>query len=81
MCTEATLVEGGERFGPDGMAGHGTIPEINRMVEPGREVRVEAVFDPNAHGPAGIGRANRVISVLVGTRTMVELKFTVYVTP
>lgn len=81
MCTEATLVESGERFGPFGMPGHGTIPEINRMVEPGRGVTVEAKFDPNAHGPAGIGRINRVISVLVGSRSVVELKFTAYVTP
>lgn len=81
MCTEATLVEGGERFGPFGMIGHGTIPEINRMVEPGRGVLVEAVFDPNAHGPAGIGRINRVISVVVGSRAIVELKLTAYVTP
>ncbi len=81
MCTEATLVEGGERFGPFGMRGHGKIPEINRIVEPGRGVFVEAVFDPNAHGPAGIGRANRVISVLMGSRATVELKFTAYVTP
>jgi hypothetical protein len=81
MCTEATLVEGGERFGPFGMAGHGSIPEINRVVEPGGEVSVQAVFDPNAHGPAGIGRANRVISVLVGAQTVAKLKFTAYVTP
>ncbi|MEE8435781.1 MAG: hypothetical protein V3S64_13435 [bacterium] len=81
MCTEATLVEGGERFGPFGMPGHGIIPEINRMVEPGDGVTVEAMFDPNAHGPAGIGRINRVISVLVGTRNKVELRFTAFVTP
>lgn len=81
MCTEATLVEGGERFGPFGMIGHGSIPEINRVIEPGREVTVEAVFDPNAHGPAGIGRADRVVSVLVGSGTIVKLKFTAYVTP
>ena len=81
MCTEATLVESGESFGPYGMPGHGMIPEINRIVEAGRGVTVRAVFDPDAHGPAGIGRANRVISVLVGTRAMVELKFTAYVTP
>ncbi len=81
MCTEATLVEGGERFGPFGMRGHGSKSEINRMVEPGQAVTVEAAFDPNAHGPAGLGRANRVIWVMVGSRTLVELKFTAYVTP
>lgn len=68
-------------MGPFGMPGHGSIPEINRLVAPGHGVTVEAEFDPNAHGPAGIGRINRVISVLVGSRAMVELKFTAYVTP
>jgi hypothetical protein len=81
MCTEAVLVQGGERSGPFGMPGHGSTPAIDRVVQPGSEVTVEAIFDPNAHGPAGIGRANRVISVEVGTRTLVELKFTAYVTP
>ena len=81
MCTEATLVESGERFGPFGMRGHGTIPEINRMVEPGRGVTVEAIFDPNAHGPAGVGRISRAVSVMVGSSTLVELKFDAYVTP
>lgn len=81
MCTEAALVESGKRIGPFGMPGHGRIPEINRLVQPGQEVIVEALFDPNAHGPAGIGRINRVISVLVGSQSKVELKLAAYVTP
>ncbi len=81
MCTEATLVEGGERFGPFGMPGHGAIPEINRAVTPGESVTVEAFFDPNAHGPAGMGRADRVVYLEVGSGRKVELKFTAYVIP
>lgn len=81
MCTEATLVQGGEQWGPYGMPGHGATPEINRIVQPGEEVTVQAIFDPNAHGPAGIGRADRVISVQVGSRTQVVLNITAYVTP
>jgi hypothetical protein len=50
-------------------------------VQPGEEVTVQAIFDPNAHGPAGIGRADRVISVQVGSRTRVVLNITAYVTP
>lgn len=81
MCTGATLVEGGERFGPYGMPGHERIPEINRMVEPGQGVTVEVEFDPNAHGPAGAGPIGRVISVVVGSGSLVELNFVAYVTP
>ena len=65
MCTEATLVQGGERFGPYGMSGHGYIPRIDRIVKPGEEVVVEAIFDPyeRAHseptqpGSVGLGLA------------------------
>jgi len=81
MCTEATLVQGGEQWGPFGMAGHGATAEINRLVSPGEEVTVQAIFDPNAHGPAGIGRADRAISVLMGGRQVLQLQFTAYVTP
>ena len=63
------------------MPGHGATSEVDRLVAPGEEVTVQAVYDPNAHGPDGVGRADRVISVLLGARTAVALKFTVYVTP
>ncbi len=82
MCTTATLVQSESQFGPYGMKGHrGAIPEINQVVQPGETVIVRADFDPNAHGPAGIGVANRVVTVLVGANRRVELKFTAYVTP
>lgn len=81
MCTEATLVQGGEQWGPFGMPGHGATAEINRLVSPGEEVTVLAIFDPNAHGPAGIGRADRAVSVLMGGRRVLQLQFSAYVTP
>lgn len=81
MCTEAALVQGGERFGPYGMSGHGFIPRIDRIVAPGEEVTVEAIFDPNAHGPAGLGRADRVIYVQTGARGGLQLRFVANVVP
>jgi Protein of unknown function (DUF1573) len=81
MCTEGSLLVGTERLGPFGMQGHGYIPRINRLIQPGEAALVEAVFDPNAHGPAGIGRNDRVVTVLMGGRRMLELQFTAYVTP
>lgn len=81
MCTEATLVHGSERLGPYGMPGHGPIPELDRVVEPGEAVTVEATFDPNAHGPAGIGRNERVVTVMMVNQPAVELRFTAYVVP
>lgn len=61
MCTVATLISGGKKFGPFGMAGHGFIPKINASVASGSEADVEVVFDPAAHGPAGVGPIQRVV--------------------
>jgi hypothetical protein len=81
MCTEASLLVGSERVGPFGMQGHGYTPRINRVIPPGQDTVVEAVFDPNAHGPAGVGRNDRAVSVLMGGRQVLQLQFTAYVTP
>ena len=81
MCTEASLLVGGERLGPFGMQGHGYSPRVNRLIQPGEEAVVEAVFDPQAHGPAGIGRNDRVVSILMNGRRTLDLQFTAYVTP
>jgi Protein of unknown function (DUF1573) len=81
MCTEASLLVGAERLGPFGMQGHGYTPRINRVIPAGQEAVVEAVFDPNAHGPAGVGRNDRAVSILMGGRQMLQLQFTAYVTP
>ena len=81
MCTEATLVDGTAEFGPFGMEGHTYVPDVNQVVPPGGRVQVRATFDPNAHGPAGIGRNDRAIAVLIGDGTKLDLQFTAYVTP
>jgi hypothetical protein len=63
MCTKATLIVDGERFGPFGMPGHGPLPLINRRLDAGKEAKVEVIFDPAAHGPAGVGRIERAIYI------------------
>ena len=81
MCTEASLLVGPERLGPFGMQGHGYTPRIDRVIAPGEEAVVEAVFDPNAHGPAGIGRNDRAVMLVLGGQRALQLEFTAYVTP
>jgi len=81
MCTEASLLIGSERLGPFGMQGHSASPRLDRVIAPGEEAIVEAVFDPNAHGPAGVGRNDRAVSLLLGGRRVLQLQFTAYVTP
>ncbi len=81
MCTTATLVKGTEQFGPFGMPGHTAIPTINQTIEPNEEVSVEAIFDPAAHGPAGVGAIARSI-VLEGKESrLLEIGFSATVTP
>lgn len=82
MCTEATLLLGSQRVGPFGMPGMGPpIPVINRIIQPGQQAVVQATFDPNAHGPAGLGRNDRAINIVMGGQRVLQLGFTAFVTP
>lgn len=81
MCTTASLVMGdNKRSGPFGMPGHGFVPKINKSLAPGEEAVIEVVFDPAAHGPAGVGRIERVVYVESGSDAL-ELGFTALVRP
>lgn len=81
MCTTATLVQGVRRFGPFGMPGHGIIPAIDQALAPGERAYIEVVFDPAAHGPAGIGLVERVVTIENGAQQPVQLAFSARVTP
>lgn len=80
MCTSASLIVGDLKLGPFGMAGHAFIPKINRALAPGEEASLEVVFDPAAHGPAGVGTIQRVVylETSAGRQT---LEITANVTP
>src|SRR3989338_9291809 len=81
MCTTATLAIGSKQFGPFGMPGHGATPLINQTINPNEEASVEVVFDPAAHGPAGVGRIQRVVTLENNSGQQVELQFSAAVTP
>ena len=81
MCTTATLLMGDKKFGPYGMLGHGAIPKINRTVNPNEEISIDVTFDPAAHGPAGVGRIQRAITIENNAGQPVELQFIAVVTP
>lgn len=81
MCTEASLIKPDRKFGPFGMPGHGIAPKINQTLNPGEEVQIEVVFDPNAHGPAGVGPIDRIVYVEEKERLPLELKIKAMVTP
>lgn len=81
MCTTATFSAGGKQFGPYGMPGHGVIPEINGTINSNEEAIVEVIFDPAAHGPAGVGRIQRIVTMENNAGRPVELLFAAVVTP
>jgi len=81
MCTTASLIKNNKAFGPYGMQGHGFIPKINEVMNPGEEATVDVVFDPAAHGPAGVGRIERIATIENNAGKPLELGFTATVTP
>lgn len=81
MCTTAALVKGGKKSDAYGMPGHGPIPILNQPMSPGEEAMIEVVFDPAAHGPAGIGPIERVITIENSAGRPLELAFAANVTP
>ena len=82
MCTTAALVKSsGRKFAPVGMPGHTPIPALNETLQPNEEAMVEVVFDPAAHGPAGIGPIDRVVTIENSAGQPLELAFRANVKP
>ena len=63
MCTTATIIESdGNEKGKFGMPGHkGQLAVADSIVPPGESITVNAIYDPAAHGPSGVGLAQRSI--------------------
>ena len=64
MCTRAYLVlSDGTARGPFGMAGMGGITTTNEIIKASESRILRVVYDPNAHGPAGVGKIDRFITL------------------
>jgi hypothetical protein len=62
MCTNAFIIDGENKRGPFGMPGHGnTVPKANEIIKADEKRIIEVVFDPAAHGPAGVGAVERYV--------------------
>jgi len=81
MCTTAQLVKGGRKLAIYGMPGHGYVPNLDEPIAPNEQAMVEVVFDPAAHGPAGIGKIERFVSIYTDAAEPLELSFIALVTP
>ena len=81
MCTEAFVIQGDSRKGPFGMPGHGSVPLVNEIVPTNGTVGIDVVYDPAAHGPAGIGRIERAVFIEDENGTVQTLTIKALVTP
>lgn len=79
MCTTASIIESnGNEKGKFGMSGHrGQLTHADSIVAPGESIIVNVVFDPAAHGPSGVGLAQRSIYLETDSKATpkVELRF------
>ncbi|MBX4205224.1 MAG: DUF1573 domain-containing protein [Candidatus Doudnabacteria bacterium] len=81
MCTSAKLKIGLTEYGPFGMLGHGAMKMLNQALAPGQEAQLEVTFDPNAHGPSGIGVIERTVSLKSDSGEIASINIKATVTP
>ena len=81
MCTNVYVLEGTSRKGPFGMPGHGIVPRANEIIKAGETQDIEVVYDPAAHGPAGVGAIDRFVYLEDTNGGVLQLEIKARVTP
>lgn len=82
MCTKAFMVKpDGTTKGPFGMRSMGYAWPVNDTIKAGENRIVRVVYDPNAHGPAGVGRIDRFIILTEDSGSKLQLEIKALVTP
>lgn len=82
MCTNAYIVSANGEKGPFGMEGHGGfVPPANVTIKSGNSLDLKVVYDPNAHGPAGVGTIDRVVYLTDASGGTLQLEIKAVVTP
>lgn len=75
MCTTASIIDAsGRKRGTFGMPGHGLPSRTDVEIAPGESAYIDAVFDPAAHGPSGVGLAQRSIYLDTNSATSPKLE-------
>lgn len=79
MCTSAYIVKGDAVKGPFKMPSMGYIPPSNETIKSGESIDIKVVYDPAAHGPAGVGTIDRFVYLTdeAGSKIQLEIKATV----
>ena len=82
MCTTAFIVEpNGATKGAFGMPGMGYLTTANETIGAGESRIIRVVYDPNAHGPAGVGLIDRTITLTDSSGASLQLEIKAMVTP
>jgi len=82
MCTSAFIVGPDAAVkGPFGMPGHLSVPLANEIIKAGESRIIRVVFNPNAHGPAGIGVIKRAAILTDKEGGTLSLEIRAEVTP
>src|SRR3990167_7392026 len=81
MCTAAFIVRAdGKLKGPFGMPGMGFLPPANEVIRAGESRTIRVVYDPNAHGPAGVGQIDRFVELTDSSGGALQLEIKALVT-
>lgn len=81
MCTSAYIVKDGSEKGPFKMPGMGYVPPANETIKAGGSMDIKVVYDPNAHGPAGVGIIDRFVYLADAEGGKIQLEIKANVTP
>lgn len=81
MCTSAYLETASGEKGPFKMEGMGYLPPANETIKAGESWDVKVVYDPNAHGPAGVGAIDRLIYLTDEFGSTFQFEIKAVVTP
>ncbi len=81
MCTSAYIVKGDAVKGPFKMPSMGYVPPANETIKAGESMDIKVVYDPNAHGPAGVGIIDRFVYLTDANGGKIQLEIKANVTP
>jgi len=85
MCTKTQIISSdGSKTALNGMLGHGPDSDllVEKSIKAGETVKIRAIFDPNAHGPQGVGFIKRNITLETNLKTnpIIQVTFDAEVT-
>ena len=81
MCTTAYIVDDKLQNRAYGMEGMGSSGKAKMLFKPQESREIEVVFDPNAHGPAGVGPLQRFVTLTDATGGQLRLEIKGLVKP